>query len=504
MNLSRATCIRALDARDPRFDGVFYVGVTSTRIYCRPVCPAPPPRRDRCQFFANAAAAERRGFRPCLRCRPELAPGNASIDATERVARAASQRISEGALNGRSVDELAAEFNISARQLRRVIEQETGVSPVELAQTQRLLLAKRLLTDTRLSMTQVAFASGFQSLRRFDALFQDRYRLSPSALRKKSSSSEAETSDTVTLTLGFRPPLDWAALLGFFSMRATPGVEYVDGDVYARTVSIDGVKGWVRVFPAEATRKSPRSSTNSNEKKTKLSERRALKVEIPASLTPVLMPLLARLRQLFDLDADPVVIGSQLASCGFEKHVLARPGLRVPGAMDGFDLALRAVLGQQVSVKGATTIAGRFAAKFGEPIETPDERLRTSSPVASRVAAASIEELRALGVTTARAETIQALSSAVASGALRVEPSADIGATIAGLKALPGIGDWTAQYVAMRALRWPDGFPASDLWLRRAAGDLTTAKLEKASQAWRPWRAYAAMHLWHSSASAED
>jgi len=488
VNLSRATCIRALDARDPRFDGVFFVGVTSTRIYCRPVCPAPPPRRDRCQFFSNAAAAERRGFRPCLRCRPELAPGNASIDATERVARAASARIASGALNGRSVDALAAEFAITARQLRRVIEQQTGVSPVELAQTHRLLLAKRLLTDTKLSMTQVAFASGFQSVRRFDALFQERYRLTPSALRRKTVSNDDNAVDTVSLTLGYRPPLDWDALLAFFAARATPGVEYVDDNCYARTVSINGLQGWVRVQPTAMRGNAAQ----------RFSDQRSLRVEIPASLTPALMPLLAKLRHLFDLDADPVIIGQQLSASGLEKQVVARPGLRVPGAMDGFDVALRAVLGQQVSVKGATTMAGRFAAQFGESIATPDERLRVGTPVAARVANATVAELRALGVTTARAETIRALASAVASGALRIEPNVDVARTMAQLTALPGIGDWTAQYVAMRAFRWPDGFPASDLWLRRAVGGLTAARLTKESERWQPWRAYAAMHLWSS------
>ncbi len=488
MNLSRDTCIRALNARDARFDGVFFVGVASTGIYCRPVCPARPPRRDRCQFFSNAAAAERKGFRPCLRCRPELAPGQASVDATSRVANAATARIAEGALNGRSVDDLAAEFSITGRQLRRVIEQKTGVSPIELAQTHRLLLAKRLLTDTALPMTQVAFASGFQSVRRFDALFQERYRLAPSAMRRRAAGKNAGDADTLSLTLGYRAPLAWDALLNFFAARATPGVEYVDRNVYGRTVSVGGISGWVRVQPAEHARKAVQ----------RLSDKRSLKVEIPASLTPVLMPLLARLRALFDLDADPVVIEDALAASGLEALVRARPGLRVPGAMDGFDLALRAVLGQQVSVKGATTLAGRFAEKFGEHIATPDERLRVGVPVASRVAAASIVELRALGVTGARATSIQALANEVASGTLRIQPGVDVGKVVSQLIALPGIGDWTAQYVAMRALRWPDAFPASDLWLRRAAGGMTAAKLERESVKWAPWRAYAAMHLWHS------
>ncbi|MEP6834067.1 MAG: AlkA N-terminal domain-containing protein [Gemmatimonas sp.] len=488
MNLNRDTCIRALNARDPRFDGVFFVGVASTGIYCRPVCPARPPRRDRCRFFANAAAAERRGFRPCLRCRPELAPGQASVDATARVANAATARIAEGALNGRSVDELAAEFSITGRQLRRVIEQQTGVSPIDLAQTHRLLLAKRLLTDTALPMAQVAFASGFQSVRRFDALFQERYRLAPSAMRRRAAGKSNGDNETISLTLGYRAPLAWDTLLQFFAARATPGVEYVDANSYGRTVSINGVNGWVRVEPAEHARKAAQ----------KLSDKRSLKVEIPASLTPVLMPLLARLRALFDLDADPVVIEDALAASGLEALVRTRPGLRVPGAMDGFDLALRAVLGQQVSVKGATTLAGRFAEQFGERIVTPDVRLRFGVPSAERVVAASVDQLRALGVTGARARSIHALATAVTSGELRIEPGADVASVVAKLVELPGIGDWTAQYVAMRALRWPDGFPASDLWLRRAAGGLTAARLEKESAKWQPWRAYAAMHLWHS------
>lgn len=488
MNLTRDTCIRALNARDPRFDGVFFVGVSSTGIYCRPVCPARPPRRDRCRFFANAAAAERKGFRPCLRCRPELAPGNAIMDASARVANAAAARIAAGALNGRSVDELAAEFSITGRQLRRVIEQQTGVSPIDLAQTHRLLLAKRLLTDTSMSMTRVAFASGFQSVRRFDALFQERYRMPPSALRRRANAEQQADAESISLTLGYREPLDWGALLDFFAARATPGVEYVEGSVYGRTISMGDVHGWVRAQPAEEKRRAVQ----------KISNRRALKVEISASLTSVLMPLLARLRALFDLDADPGVIEDALAASGLEVLVRARPGLRVPGAIDGFDLALRAILGQQVSVKGATTLAGRFAEKFGVAINTPDRRLQFGSPVAERVAEASIEDLRALGVTGSRAASIHALAVEVASGRLNIEPSSDVSSVIAQLVALPGIGDWTAQYVAMRALRWPDGFPASDLWLRRAAGDLTAAKLEKESVRWQPWRAYAAMHLWHS------
>lgn len=433
------------------------------------------------------------GFRPCLRCRPELAPGSASMDAAARVARAAAARIAEGALNGGSVDDLANEFAITGRQLRRVVEREIGVSPVALAQTHRLLLAKRLLTDTALPMTQVAYASGFQSVRRFDALFQERYRLTPSALRRRVSADMGVEAETISLTLGYRPPLAWKAMMKFMDSHATPGVEYVDGESYSRTIGIGDVTGWIRVQPAQkAGRKAAR-----------ISDARSLRVDISVSLTPVVMPLLAKIRHTFDLDADPAAIEDQLAASGLKKLVRARPGLRVPGTVDGFDLALRTVLGQQVSVRGATTLAGRFAEQFGEAIATPDARLQWGVPKAERVARASIEQLRALGVTGKRAESISALAKAVASGALRIEPGVDVTDTMKQMIALPGIGEWTAQYVAMRALRWPDGFPASDLWLRRAVGNMSTPRLVKESARWAPWRAYAAMHLWNGIAAGE-
>jgi AraC family transcriptional regulator of adaptative response / DNA-3-methyladenine glycosylase II len=434
------------------------------------------------------------GFRPCLRCRPELAPGLAQIDATSRVARAAAARIAEGALNEHSLDVLAQEFSITARQLRRVVEKEVGASPIALAQTHRLLLAKRLLTDTSLSMTKVAFASGFQSVRRFDALFQQRYRLAPSRLRKRAtdkndSASNATASaenDAIVLTLGYRPPFAWKELLAFLAARATPGVEFVEGDAYTRTLRLDSHAGWVRVQPTAQTRN----------KAQRIADRRALRVEISAQLTPVLMPLLAKLRHFFDLDANPFGIDAHLVSNGLSAHVNACGGLRVPGSVDGFELALRAVLGQQVSVKGATTLAGRFAMVYGDAIETPFRKLSRTAPRAERVAGASLAELSGLGITRARAECVLALAKAVAAGALVLEPGSDVTKVVPQLLALPGVGEWTAQYIAMRALRWPDGFPASDLWLRRAAGSASAAKLIRLAEAWRPWRAYAAMHLW--------
>ena len=494
----RESCYRALTAHDVRFDGVFFVGVTSTRIYCRPVCRARTPRRDRCRFFANAAAAERVGFRPCLRCRPELAPGHAIVDSSVRLANEAVRRIAAGALNDGRIDDLARELGVGERQLRRVVEREVGASPVELAQTCRLLLAKRLLSDTALPVTQVAYTSGFRSVRRFNALFLARYRLSPSALRRAVTPAAATTpgprdaldanggEETIALTLAYRPPLAWTALLGFLAARATPGVEHVEHDCYSRTVRIDGHTGWVSVRPTASRDNRPDS----------------LRVELTVSLLPVLMPLLARLRALFDLDASPRDIEDHLARGGLHDHVRRMPGLRLPGAVDGFELAWRALLGQQVTVRGATTLSGRLVAAFGDPIETVVPSLTRLSPSADSIADAPVSALAAIGLPRARAEALRGLARLVADGMIRLEPGSD-GDQFAGrLTDLPGVGDWTAQYIAMRALRWPDAFPAGDLALRRAAGGLTPARLRDAAERWRPWRAYAAMHLWSESASA--
>jgi AraC family transcriptional regulator of adaptative response / DNA-3-methyladenine glycosylase II len=476
MVLDPGGCYRALRSRDTRFDGVFYVGVTTTGIYCRPVCTARAPRRDRCRFFDTAAAAERDGFRPCLRCRPELAPGNARVDAVSRVAAQALARIESGALNGRSVDRLAAEFGITARHLRRIVESEYGVTPVQLAQTQRLLLAKHLLTATALPVTEVAFASGFASLRRFNALFQDRYRLSPARLRGPRIPAP---SDTFTCEIGYRPPLDWDWMLGFLAARACPGVEWIDGRRYLRTAAIGKHRGWLAAEPA------PKGN--------------ALRVEIASSLAPSLVALLARLRRLFDLSAHPRQIEHHLSRDPLLRPVVAaNPGLRVPGAFDGFEAAVRAVLGQQVSVKAATTLAGRYAAAFGQPLATPYAALHRLTPSASAVAAAAVSDLRAIGLVSARAGTIRGLARLVAGGSLRLEPGAAAAQAVARLQEIRGIGEWTAHYIAMRALGWPDAFPHGDLGVRKALGGGPPRRILAAAGAWSPWRAYAVMALWKS------
>jgi AraC family transcriptional regulator of adaptative response / DNA-3-methyladenine glycosylase II len=483
MLLDHNSCYEALVARDPRFDGVLYVGVKSTGVYCRPVCPARTPRRDRCQFFANAAAAENAGFRPCLRCRPELAPGNAVIDSGRRIASSAAKRIEAGALNEAGIDELAAEFGLSSRQLRRVVKRELGVTPTELAQTQRLLLAKHLLTDSALPAIEVAFASGFSSVRQFNAIFHERYGLSPTALRRSQNSRTAGQS--LTIRLGFRPPLAWPWLLKFLAGRAIPGVELVEDNRYWRAIQIGQSKGqgsgqgWINVDRVEGAN--------------------ALRVEVSLSLARHLPSLLDRVKNLFDLDAHPQLIEARLGEDErLRKMAPWHSGLRLPGAFDGFEMAMRAVLGQQISVAAARTIAGRITEAFAEPVETPNPRLNRASVSAAKLSQAGVADLTGLGLTGKRAECLIELARAVADGEVKLEPGVDAEATIEQLKQLPGIGDWTAHYIAMRALRWPDAFPHSDLGLRKALGETSSKRILEIAENWRPWRAYALMHLWNS------
>jgi AraC family transcriptional regulator of adaptative response / DNA-3-methyladenine glycosylase II len=480
MTHDTAALYSAFASRDPRFDGVFYVGVTSTGIYCRPVCTAKTPKPSNCRFFNSAEAAEKASFRPCLRCRPELAPGNAPVDDARRIASLLAHRIEEGMLdNGAGLEEVAARFGWSSRQIRRMVHKELGVSPIELVLTRRLLLAKQLLTETTLPVIDIAFASGFSSLRRFNDAFSRRYGMPPSRLRKAANgAAEVTTSPaSFTLQLTYRPPFDWAGMMQFLAARMLKGVERVQDGVYVRTAQLGDHKGWMCV------RHAP--------------DQRALFVELTHSLTPVLPAVLGRLRNVFDLTARPDVIAAKLTQDESLADIVARnPGLRVPGAFDGFELAVRAILGQQISVKGATTLAGRFVDAFGEVFETPYPGLSRLSPTAGRIAAANVAELTSLGMVQARARTIIALAEEIATGRLSLDAGARPNETIERLVALPGIGPWTAQYIAMRALRWPDAFPKEDLALRKNLGGVTAARAEELSEAWRPWRSYATLHLW--------
>lgn len=472
MSLNTTNCYRALLSRDARFDGVFYIAVSSTKIYCRTICRVKTPLRKNCTFFTHAAAAEAAGYRPCLRCRPELAPGNSSMDAVSRLANLAMQRIEAGALAGASITDLADEFGVTDRHLRRVLSHELGVSPVEIAQTQRLHLAKRLLTDTQLPITDVAYASGFASLRRFNALFKERYRLEPRRFRQ--TAGQSQQSDVLTCSLSYRPPLAWDDLLNFLRLRAVAGVEVVMGNSYSRTVGIDRFRGIVTV--------------------SHIAQKSQLRVELSAQLVPVLVPMLARLKKLFDLNAEPTLIAKHLG-----KIAVKTPGLRVPGAFDGFEIAVRAILGQQITVKGATTLSGRFAEKFGETIATGAAGLTHLHPTAARVAKASVAEIVSLGIISQRATAILALAKAAASGQVNLEPAVDVEMQMAALRQLPGIGEWTAQYIAMRCLSWPDAFPHTDLVVMKVLGTKAAKQVLQLAEQWRPWRSYAVMHLWRSA-----
>ena len=477
MPLDPDTCYRALATHDSRFDGRFFVGVSSTRIYCRPVCTVRLPRRENCRFFASAAAAEVDGYRPCLRCRPELAPGNASIDAGARLAQGAVDLIENGVLDAGGIEQLSARVGVTSRHLRRIFAAEFGVSPIEYAQTQRLLLAKRLLTDTALPVTEVALASGFASVRRFNALFKARYRMAPGRLRGARGTETLPAA--LAFELWFRPPYDWESMLAFLGHRAIDGVETVTRDTYARTVSI-AHRGALHVGRIEV-RRSPRKS--------------ALRVAVSPSLARAVPVVLSRVKRAFDLACDPAVVAAALGPLA-----AGHPGLRVPGTFDGFELATRAVIGQQISVRAARTLLGRIARAFGETVSADEgDAVARVFPTAARMAAVPPGELAKLGVTQARARSLVGLAAAVASGAIPLEPESDVDATLEALTALPGIGTWTANYIAMRALRWPDAFLANDLVVLKALGETRPAHALRLSESWRPWRSYAVMHLWRNA-----
>jgi AraC family transcriptional regulator of adaptative response / DNA-3-methyladenine glycosylase II len=473
---------KALAARDRRFDGVFFVGVTSTGIYCRPICPARTPKAGNCRFFETPQESEQAGFRPCLRCRPELAPGSAPVDDSQRIAQMIVQRLEEDGLDEKAgLEAIAEQFELSSRQIRRIVQKELGVPPLQLLLTRRLLLAKQLLTDTALPVTEIAFASGFSSLRRFNDAFSRRYRMPPTRLRRKATegSSPVGDSTTSTLQLSYRPPYDWKGVLGFLGARALVGIEWVTGDAYARTVALGSVRGWIRVTHAR--------------------EKRALMLEFTHTLTPALPAVLTRVRALFDVNARPDMIARHLGrDARLAAAVKANPGLRVPGAFNGFEMGLRAILGQQVTVKAATTIACRFVEAFGQPIVTPFPELNRVTPDPARVAAASVDEIARLGIVAARARSIIAMASAQDAGVLGLDSGVHHRPddSIRRLTELPGIGPWTAQYIAMRALRWPDAFPKEDIAVRNNLGGVSAGEAERLSQPWRPWRSYAVMHVW--------
>jgi AraC family transcriptional regulator, regulatory protein of adaptative response / DNA-3-methyladenine glycosylase II len=466
----------AVKARDARFDGRLFIGVTSTGVYCRPVCRVRTPRRENCRFFGTRAQAEAAAFRPCLKCRPEIAPGLSNMDSSQQLADTAARWI-EHAVHGGTpfhLPDAATRLGVTDRHLRRIFQATHGVSPLAYLTTQRLLLAKQLLTDTKQPVTQVALASGFDSLRRFNAAFLQHYRLNPSQLRKARGAAPAADAP---LRLAYRPPYDVAAVLGFFAQRQVHGVEQVDGPTLRRTLGWTHrgrrLTGWIsaRFVP----------------------ERHEVHVHTSPSLAPVLGAVLQAVRHGLDLDADPARIDPVMALV----PGAATSGTRLPSGLDGFELAVRVVLGQQVTVKAARTLTDRLVQRFGTPISTPFDALTHVFPDAATLATAAAEDIGTLGIVRQRVRALQALASEVASGRIELHRGAPLEATLAALNALPGVGDWTAQVITMRALAWPDAWPATDVALMNALGSRDAKHLIALAEPWRPWRAYAVMKLWH-------
>jgi len=502
----------AFKARDARFDGRLFVGVLSTGIYCRPVCRVRTPMRKNCRFFNSRAKAEAADFRPCMKCRPEIAPGLSSMDSSRSLADTAAHRLELAVHHGERLrlPALAQRLGITERHLRRIFVAAHGVSPHDYLSTQRLLLAKQLLTDTRMPVLHVALASGFDSLRRFNAAFLQRYRFNPSQLRRSVAdlsaaglnATPAQAASTnprasrapspalpATLKLAYRPPYDVAAVMAYFVQRQLPGVEVASGLRLARTVSWSHqgqrLAGWLQMQFVP--------------------ERHEVHLSTSASLSPVLGAVLQSVRQMLDLDADPARIDPVLALL----PVALRPGTRLPGVIDGFEAALRVILGQQVSVKAAHTLSSRLVSALGERLAepaagaAPGQLLTHLFPTAQAVAEASADTLGRLGIVRQRVRAMQALAQAVASGSLVLDRHAPLQATLQALLDLPGIGPWSAQLIAMRVLAWPDAWPASDIGLMHALGSRDPAQIERMGQAWRPWRAYAVMRLWHSLEEAK-
>ena len=478
LELDPAHCYRILQTRDPRFDGRIFVGVTSTGIYCRPICPARTPKPENCRFYPTAAAAQSSGFRPCLRCRPETAPGQGAWRGASNTVSRAMRLIAEGGLDEEaSVGSLAERLGVGERQLRRLFRQHLGASPVAIAQNRRVHFAKQLIHETSLPMAEVALASGFGSIRRFNDTFSKLFKRPPMELRRRGLRDAGEAAAPVTLRLNYRGAYDWDAMLGFLRARAIAGVETVQTNRYRRVVRLGEAVGRIEV--------------------SHLAARRCLMVTIRFPDVRALPVIVSRLRGLFDLDADLEGIGAHLAQDPRLAPLVARrPGLRTPGCWDGFELAVRAILGQQVTLQAARTFAGRLTAACGTRLEDGDA-LTHAFPTPGQMAEA---DLSLMGLTTARAATLRAMALASLDDPRLFEQAASLDQAIARFRALPGIGEWTAQYIALRALREADAFPAADIGLMQGfAGDgprPSPKHLLEQAEAWRPWRAYAAQHLW--------
>ena len=488
MKLDFEVCYTAARSRDPRFDGRFFVAVKTTGVYCRPICPANMPRPENIRFYISASAAEEAGFRPCLRCRPEASPGTPEWQEAYSTVSRALRLIGEGALDEGGVTGLARGLHLSPRHLRRLFVQHLGAPPSAVAQTRRIHFAKKLIDETTLPMAEIAFCAGFSSIRRFNAAIRSAYGLTPTELRQSHQPAASTNGElSLQLRLSYRPPFDWGSLIRFLGARAIQGVEAIEAGRYRRTVQIGPATGIIEVWPVEA---SPH-----------------LVLRATPGLSRGLMQISERVRGLFDLKADPLDISGHLGQDELMAGLVSKyPGLRIPGAWDGFEIAVRAVLGQQVSVKAANTLAGRLVEAHGEPLQAlGDADLAYLFPPPERLAEA---DLSGIGLMPQRAAAIRGLARAVCDGELAFGTAVGLDEAIERLTGLAGVGPWTAHYIALRALGEPDAFPAGDLGLRKAAaqdktGMLTEAQLRRRAEPWRPWRAYGAMYLWQDYAASQ-
>ena len=474
LELDWSVCARARISRDPRFDGKFFIGVRGSGVYCRPICPAPHAKEKNVRYFPTAAAAAEAGFRPCLRCRPECSPGTPAWIGTPNTVSRALRLIGENGLDG-GVEDLARQLGVGSRHLRRLFIRHLGAAPIAVAQTRRLHFAKKLIDETALSMHEIAIASGFGCVRRFNAAIVRTYKRTPTQIRCLSRQRDSLPENHYFFRLRFRPPYDWERILAFLKPRATPGVEEVENGTYRRSISLRGAAGYFEISHDDVNH--------------------SLNVRVHFGEPKALFFIIERIRAMFDLNADWTVIAKILrADPALAFDIKANPGLRVPGCWEGFEMSVRAILGQQITVAGATTLAGRLVEKFGRPLVTgnalthifPEPAILAESDVAS------------IGLPKARARTIQDLARAVHTNQIRFDGFVDSNAFLNQLCSIRGIGKWTAQYIAMRTLGDPDAFPSGDLGLLRKLHLSNERELERRAEMWRPWRAYAAMYVWSS------
>ncbi len=480
MELDEKTCYRAVAARDSRFDGRFFTGVRTTGVYCRPICPARTPKPENVRFFPCAAAAEEAGFRACRRCRPETAPGTPAWSGKSATVSRALRLIELGDRGDSGLGEIAGRLGVGTRHLRRLFREELGASPKAVEITRRTHFARRLLQETSLPVSRIAFTAGFGSIRRFNEVMRETFGASPLELRSATGAPPARrATDSSSLEIPFRPPSPWRALAGFLGRRAIPGVEQAGPRFYRRTFRVGKSSGIAEVRPIPG--------------------KNALELRVPDVAAQDLLALADRARRLFDTDADPAVIAGHLRRDSELASRAKLAGVRLPGCWDPFEMGARAILGQQITVAAARTLAGRLADLAGTVLPAEDEGLRRVFPDAAAVAGT---DLGRLGIPQSRARTLRAFAAAYADGRFERASAAGLTSLLGELTAIPGIGDWTAHYIAMRAFGEPDAFPAGDLWLRRAFASggrpASALELDRISQPWRPWRAYAAVSLWEA------